>query len=154
MKRSAGILVYRKKGKEFEYLLVHPGGPFFRNKDLNTWSIPKGEFENYEDPFTAARREFFEETGIDIDGTFIELNPVKQNSGKTVITWAVETDIDVSCIESNTFEMEWPPKSGKSQCFPEIDRAEWFTYEDARKKIIKGQIPIIDELNRLLLTNH
>ncbi|HEX2395704.1 MAG TPA: NUDIX domain-containing protein [Bacteroidales bacterium] len=150
MKKSAGILVYRKKGKEIEYLLVHPGGPFYRNKDLNSWSIPKGEYDDTEDAFEAAKREFFEETGIRIEGDFIGLKPVRQNGGKAVITWAVEADIDTSKIKSNTFELEWPPKSGKYQKFPEIDRAEWFNYEEAKKKVLKGQIPVIDELSGML----
>jgi len=150
MKKSAGILVYRKKRKEIEYLLVHPGGPFYKNKDLHSWSIPKGEYEVDEDAFEAARREFFEETGFGIDGNFIALKKVKQNGGKTVDTWAVEANIDSSKIESNTFELEWPPKSGKYQKFPEIDRAEWFDYEEARNKILKGQIPVLDELRTLL----
>lgn len=147
MKKSAGILVYRKKGKEIEYLLVHPGGPLYKNKEVNCWSIPKGEYDDNEDAFEAAKREFFEETGIRIDGDFISLKTVKQNGGKVVSAWAVEADIDTSKIRSNTFELEWPPKSGKYQKHPEIDRAEWFNYEEAKKKILKGQIPVIDELN-------
>jgi predicted NUDIX family NTP pyrophosphohydrolase len=150
MKKSAGILVYRIRGRKHEFLLVHPGGPFYKNKDLNSWSIPKGEYENDEDPFEAARREFFEETGIEIYGDFIVLRDIKQNSGKIVKAWAVEADIDVSKILSNTFSLEWPPKSGMHQEFPEIDRAEWFLYEEAKNKILKGQIPLIDELNNTI----
>lgn len=151
MKKSAGILVYRKAGKDIEYLLVHPGGPFYKNKDINTWSIPKGEYDNNENAFEAAKREFFEETGIRIDGDFISLKTVKQNGGKEVSAWAVEADVDTGKVKSNTFELEWPPKSGKFQKYPEIDRAEWFNYEEAKKKILKGQIPVIDELNNLLI---
>lgn len=151
MKKSAGILVYRKKGKDPEFLLVHPGGPFYKNKDINVWSIPKGEYNDEEDAFEAARREFFEETGIRIDGDFYELKPVKQSGGKIVNAWAVEGDPDISNIRSNTFEMEWPPKSGRLMNFPEIDRAEWFSYDEACQRIVKGQIPIIDELNDRLI---
>lgn len=150
MKKSAGILVYRKKGKDVEYLLVHPGGPFYRNKDLHSWSIPKGEYDEGEDAIKAAKREFHEETGIKIAGDFLELKQVKQNGGKLIKTWALEADPDISKMASNTFEMEWPPKSGRFQKFPEVDTASWFDYEEARIKILKGQIPVIDELHRLL----
>jgi predicted NUDIX family NTP pyrophosphohydrolase len=152
MKKSAGILVYRKRGKETEFLLVHPGGPFYIKKDLNSWSIPKGEYEEGEDIFEAALREFHEETGIRIEGDFKKLKQVKQNGGKIINVWAVEADPDISKIKSNTFELEWPPKSGKYEKFPEIDKAEWFNHDNTRKKILKGQIPVIDELNSLLVS--
>jgi predicted NUDIX family NTP pyrophosphohydrolase len=150
MKRSAGILVFRKKAKNMEYLLAHPGGPFYAKKDDGSWSIPKGEYDDSEDPFEAAIREFNEETGISLNGNFMELKPVKQNGGKYIHTWAIENDADVSNFKSNEFELEWPPKSGKFKSYPEIDRLDWFVYDDARKKILKGQIPVLDELKNLL----
>ena len=150
-KQSAGILLYRKTDNILQIFLVHPGGPFFRNKDDGSWSIPKGEFADDEDPLTAARREFEEETGQPVDGDFIKLSPVKQKSGKTVHGWAVEGDIDHETITSNLFEIEWPPRSGKKASFPEIDRAEWFDVETARIKILIAQVALIDELQGLLL---
>jgi predicted NUDIX family NTP pyrophosphohydrolase len=150
MKKSAGILMYRKVNSNVEVLLVHPGGPFYRNKDQNAWTIPKGEFDDIEDPFMAATREFLEETGYQPEGKFLELSAVKQNGNKWVHTWAIEGDLDARYIRSNTFSMEWPPKSGKQQDFPEIDKAEWFTPEEAKEKIIKGQVPIIEELMKKL----
>lgn len=149
MKKSAGILAFRKTKTNTEVLLVHPGGPFYTNKDLNTWTIPKGEPDGEEDTFQAALREFEEETGVDAKGDFMALQPVKQNGGKVVCAWAVETDFDASKIKSNNFSMEWPPKSGKTREFPEIDKAGWFTFEKARDKILKGQIPLLDELQAL-----
>lgn len=146
MKKSAGILLYRKKKNAIEVLLVHPGGPFWKNKDEGAWSVPKGEFNDDEDPLDAAKREFKEETGIDCDGNFIALSPVKLKSGKTVFAWALQKNIDTEKITSNEFDMEWPPRSGKKQRFPEIDRAEWFSIALAKKKINAGQIPFIDEL--------
>jgi predicted NUDIX family NTP pyrophosphohydrolase len=143
--KSAGILAYRLKNNTAQVLLVHPGGPFFANKDQGAWSIPKGEFTN-EDALAAAKREFLEEVGVSLKGNFIELHPVKQRSGKIVYAWAIECDLDVSKFISNTFEIEWPPKSGKMQSFPEIDKAEWFTIEIAKQKINSSQIPLIDEL--------
>lgn len=148
-KKSAGILLFRKNKKETEVFLVHPGGPFYSKKDDGAWVIPKGEFEEDEDPLTAAKREFSEETGMDIDGDFIELSPVKQKGGKLVYTWAVEGDIDASAIVSNTFEMEWPPKSGKKKTFPEIDKAAWFTLPVARNKILQSQMLLLDQLSEL-----
>ena len=144
--KSAGILLYRRTGNSLQVFLVHPGGPFFKNKDLGAWSIPKGEFSDDEDALTAAKREFAEETGQAIDGDFIELKPVKLKSGKTVYAWAVEGDIDHETITSNLFEMEWPPKSGKKQSFPEIDRAGWFELEEAKLKINVAQAGFIEEL--------
>jgi predicted NUDIX family NTP pyrophosphohydrolase len=145
-KKSAGILLYRLKNKFLEVFLVHPGGPFWAKKDIGSWSIPKGEFTEDEIPLDAAKREFREELGIDCTGEFIPLTPIKQKSGKIVYAWASEGDIDPNQIKSNTFEMEWPPKSGKKQEFPEIDKGEWFNVSDAKKKIIPSQSGLIDEL--------
>jgi predicted NUDIX family NTP pyrophosphohydrolase len=142
-KQSAGILLFRKTGETVEIFLVHPGGPFFKNKDLGTWSIPKGEFVDGEGPLEAAKREFQEETGQAIDGDFIELNPVVLKSGKRVYAWAIEGDMDCKAVKSNLFEMEWPPKSGKIQSFPEIDRGGWFTAHEAKLKISAGQVGLI-----------
>ena len=144
--QSAGILLYRKAVSQLQIFLVHPGGPFFKNKDLGAWSIPKGEFSDNEEPLAAAKREFEEETGQRIDGNFIELNPVKLKSGKKVYSWAVEGDIDHEAIVSNLFEMEWPPKSGKKQSFPEIDRAGWFNVDEAKLKVNIAQATFIEEL--------
>jgi predicted NUDIX family NTP pyrophosphohydrolase len=133
-----------------DVLLVHPGGPIWAKRDAGAWSIPKGEPEAGEDALTAARREFAEELGRGVDGTFIPLSPVRQPGGKVVHAWAVEADFDTSSIASNTFSMEWPPRSGRQQVFPEIDRAEWFPLDVARQKILAGQTPLLDELIRLL----
>jgi predicted NUDIX family NTP pyrophosphohydrolase len=151
MRKSAGILLYRRKENRPEYFLVHPGGPFWKNKDVGAWSIPKGEFEDDEDPLKAAQREFEEETGVTVSGKFIELKPVKQKSGKIVYTWACEGDIDHTIIQSNTFPIEWPPRSGRYMDIPEVDRAGWFFYDEARTKIIPGQVPILDELHSRLV---
>jgi len=150
-KQSAGILLYRKTTSGPEFFLVHPGGPFFRNKDDGAWSIPKGEFTDEEDALTAAKREFEEETGSAIDGHFIPLTPVKLKSGKTVQAWAVESNIDHTQITSNTFTIEWPPKSGKMQAFPEVDRAGWFSFGEAKQKINASQVGLLEELVALLL---
>jgi len=150
-KKSAGILVYRKTKEEYEVLLVHPGGPFWAKRDLNSWSVPKGEFEDDEEPLSAAKREFEEETGFTIEGKLIELVPVKQPGGKLIYTWAVQGDIDISRVKSNLFKIEWPPKSGMFKEFPETDRAEWFAFDIAKKKILSGQVPILDNLLKLLL---
>ncbi|MES2703206.1 MAG: NUDIX domain-containing protein [Bacteroidota bacterium] len=149
-KKSAGLLVYRQTSGGLEVLLVHPGGPFFKKKDAGVWSVPKGEYDDNEEPLAAARREFTEETGLAVDGTFISLTPVKQKSGKIVIAWAIEADLDVSVIKSNLFPMEWPPRSGKIQQFEEVDRAEWFDIVTAREKMIPGQEPLLDELAAIL----
>ena len=146
MKQSAGILLYRLKNSEPEFFLVHPGGPFWAKKDLASWSIPKGEFENDELAVDAARREFFEETGILIDANLLPLNPVKQKSGKIVYAFALEKDIDATTITSNNFEMEWPPKSGKQSSFPEVDKAGWFNLVTAKEKINAYQVPLLEEL--------
>lgn len=145
-KQSAGILLYRKNLNSLQVFLVHPGGPFFVNKDDGSWSVPKGEFLDDEDPLEAAKREFEEETGKVINGKFIALNPVTQKGGKTVQAWAVEGDIDPAIIKSNHFEIEWPPRSGKQKTFPEIDRAAWFDLDVARVKINPAQAVFIDEL--------
>lgn len=145
-KQSAGILLYRKNVNSLQVFLVHPGGPFFINKDDGSWSVPKGEFLDDEDPLEAAKREFEEETGKVITGKFIALNPVTQKGGKTVQAWAVEGDIDPAIIKSNHFEIEWPPRSGKQKTFPEIDRAAWFDLDIARVKINPAQAGFIDEL--------
>lgn len=144
------MLVYKKLKQEFQFLLVHPGGPFWKNKDAGAWSIPKGEFLDDEEPLSAAKREFEEETGLSISGKFLPLTPVKQKSGKLIVAWAVESDIDVSSINSNLFEMEWPPRSGKMQSFAEIDKAGWFTLNEAKEKIIESQFAFIEELVGLL----
>lgn len=146
MKKSAGILLYRVVKGGPQVMLVHPGGPFWAKKDEASWSIPKGELDEGEDPLDAARREFHEETGVLLNGDFISLTSVKQKSGKLVLAWAFEGDLDVSKIRSNVFEMEWPPRSGRKQQFPEIDKGAWLTLDEARKKIIQGQSPILDEL--------
>jgi len=145
-KTSAGILLYRQRRGRLEVFLVHPGGPFWAKKDLGAWSLPKGEFEPDEDPLDAARREFTEETGFPIDGEFLALTPLRQPSGKTIYAWAVEGDCDPAELRSNTFEMEWPPRSGKRSAFPEVDRADWFSLAEARQRIIAGQAPFLDEL--------
>lgn len=150
MKQSAGILLYRITKKKLEVLLVHPGGPFWKNKDEGAWSIPKGEFEKEEDPLKAAIREFKEETGFALSGEFIPLNPIKQKSGKQVRAWAVEGDIDVAKISSNEFELEWPPKSGKRISVPEIDKAGWFDINAGKIKILEAQKALLDELGKIL----
>jgi predicted NUDIX family NTP pyrophosphohydrolase len=146
VKQSAGILLYRKNDNHLQVFLVHPGGPFFKNKDAGVWSVPKGEFLDDEDALTAAKREFKEETGQAVDGNFIPLNPVFLKSGKKVYAWAVEGDIDHETIFSNLFEIEWPPKSGRKQLFPEIDRAGWFDVKTAKLKINLGQSKLLEEL--------
>ena len=141
--KSAGILMYRLKHHAPELLLVHPGGPFWARKDDGAWSIPKGLFEDGEDPLIAARRELEEETGCRPTGDFIPLGQFKQPGGKTISAWAVEGDFDLRDFRSNLFSMEWPPKSGRTKQFPEVDRAQWFVPEDAARKILKGQLPIV-----------
>jgi predicted NUDIX family NTP pyrophosphohydrolase len=149
--QSAGLLLYRKLKNNFEVFLVHPGGPFWKNKDEKAWSIPKGEFNENEEPLQAAIREFLEETGITTSGEFIALKPVLQKGGKKVFAWALEKNIDAAAIKSNRFEMEWPPKSGRYQSFPEVDKGAWLTIEEAKKKINGMQVAFIDELENLLL---
>lgn len=149
-KQSAGILLYRIKDNKLQVFLVHPGGPFWKNKDEGAWSIPKGEFNEDEDALIAAKREFQEETGQAISGNFIPLKPVKQKSGKTVQAWAVKGDINESKIISNTFMLEWPPKSGKMMEVPEIDKAAWFDTQTAHIKINAAQAALIIELATLI----
>jgi predicted NUDIX family NTP pyrophosphohydrolase len=149
-KRSAGLLLYRIRKGAMEVFLAHPGGPYWANKDLGVWSIPKGEIDEGEDPLEAARREFEEETGFCPEGVFRELTPVRQRSGKIVHAWAVEGDCDPAAIRSNTFSMEWPPRSGRQQEFPEVDRAGWFAVDCAKEKILEGQRGLLDELRRLV----
>jgi predicted NUDIX family NTP pyrophosphohydrolase len=145
-KQSAGILLYRWQGKQLEVFLGHPGGPFWANKDQGSWSVPKGEYLEGEEPLSAAVREFEEETGYRPTGDFIPLTTIRQKGHKTVHCWAVEGQLDESSIISNHFEMEWPPRSGKMKSFPEIDRGAWFTVETAREKILERQRSFIDEL--------
>jgi len=149
-KKSAGLLLFRHHAGTLEVLLVHPGGPYWANKDDGAWSIPKGEFLDVEDPLAAARREFEEEMGSAAAGEFIPLEPVKQAGGKTVFAWAVRSDFDPATLRSNAFSLEWPPGSGRQREFPEIDRAGWFDVETAKQKILKGQAPLIDQLNSRL----
>lgn len=145
-KQSAGIFLYRFKDKELEVMLVHPGGPFWAKKDLGSWSIPKGEFSDDEDPLKAAIREFKEETSQDVNGEFIRLNPVKMKSGKWIYAFALEKDFDTSKIKSNTFPLEWPPKSGKLIDIEEVDRGEWFNFSIAKLKINGNQVSILEDL--------
>jgi predicted NUDIX family NTP pyrophosphohydrolase len=147
---SAGLLLYRIRHAAIEVLLVHPGGPYWKPKDDGAWSIPKGEFSGAEDPLVAARREFFEETGVAIEGDLRALKPIQQSGGKIVHAWAVEGDLDPTTIVSNTFDIEWPPRSGRLQSFPEIDRAAWFALPEATRKILRGQVPLLEELARML----
>ena len=149
-KISAGILLFRRKKDHPEVLLVHPGGPFWKNKDEGSWTIPKGETNDGEALLPAAIREFQEETGILLSGDFIELTPVKQKSGKLVYAWALEGDIIADEIKSNNFEIEWPTRSGKIQSLPEIDKAAWYDVKTAKEKINAAQAALLDELNELL----
>jgi predicted NUDIX family NTP pyrophosphohydrolase len=144
-KKSAGILLYRTTNGHLELFLIHPGGPLFVKKDLGVWSIPKGEFEN-EEPKDAALREFHEETGFTLNGDPVYLGEIKMKSGKIVYCWTKEGDANPNVLVSNLFELEWPPKSGKIQTFPEVDRGEWFTVPTAKIKIRTDQIPFIDWL--------
>jgi predicted NUDIX family NTP pyrophosphohydrolase len=148
-RHSAGLLLYRRR-KGLEVLLVHPGGPFWAEKDLGAWSIPKGEFDPGEDPLASAQREFREETGLAVTGEFIPLTPRKQPSGKVIEAWAVAGDCDPAAIRSNLFTLEWPPHSGRQQQFPEVDRGAWFSLAEAREKIIKGQVGFLEELQARL----
>ena len=149
-KSSAGIVLYRIRSGVLEVFLVHPGGPFWAKKDEGAWSIPKGEIEEGADRLESARREFHEETGSRVNGTFIELAPLKQRSGKIVYAWAVEGDIDTVAIRSNLFSMEWPPRSGTQHEFPEVDKAGWFAVEQALAKLLPGQRGFLAELKAKL----
>jgi predicted NUDIX family NTP pyrophosphohydrolase len=145
-KLSAGILLYRHTPAALEVFLVHPGGPYWAKKDEGAWTIPKGECQPGEDALAAARREFAEETGLTLEGELMALGSFRQSSAKTVEVWAVEGDADPAGLASNTFAMEWPPRSGRMQDFPEIDRAAWFRPAEAARKILKGQVPILKAL--------
>jgi predicted NUDIX family NTP pyrophosphohydrolase len=145
-RQSAGVVMFRRKASGLEVLLVHPGGPFWAKKDQGAWSIPKGEFGPDEQPAAAARREFIEETGVDPGADLLPLAVIAQSRAKTVHAFAVEGDVDPAAIQSNVFEMEWPPRSGRRQAFPEIDRAQWFALDEARQRIVVGQRPILDAL--------
>ena len=139
-------MLYRRRNDRIEVFLVHPGGPFWAKKDLASWSIPKGEYVEDEDPLTAAKREFHEETGFSADGSFTALGVLRQSSGKIVSAWAIEGDCDPAQLHSNTFQLEWPPRSGRKIEVPEVDRGEWFSIEEARTKLLTGQLGFLDEL--------
>jgi predicted NUDIX family NTP pyrophosphohydrolase len=150
-RKSAGLLVYREQDNRLpEVFLVHPGGPFWARKDDGAWSIPKGELGDEEQPLQAARREFEEETGVAMTGTFEPLEPVKQPGGKVVHAFLVRGDLDATGIKSNQFQMEWPPRSGIQRPFPEVDRAAWFSIDVARRKMTKGQASLLEQLERRL----
>ncbi|MCG5479149.1 NUDIX domain-containing protein [Sinorhizobium alkalisoli] len=148
-KKSAGILLYKHEAGRILVLLVHPGGPFWNNRDLGAWSIPKGEYGPDEQPEAAARREVHEETGIAVTGRLTSLGEERQKGGKLVAAYASESDFDIDRLRSNSFDMEWPPRSGRTQSFPEVDRAGWFTLADARAKINPAQRPFLDRLEAL-----
>src|SRR4029079_13582733 len=146
-KLSAGILVYRVKNKEIEVFLCHPGGPFYKNKDNGVWTIPKGEFDENEEAFAAAKREFKEETGQQINGEFGPMKPIKYKDGRKIVyAWAVEGEVDVTTIKSNVFPLEWPPKSGKFIEVPEVDKGDWFTIETAKQRILSSLSPLLEDL--------
>jgi predicted NUDIX family NTP pyrophosphohydrolase len=146
-KRSAGLLLFRRAPGGLEVLLGHPGGPFFARKDEGVWSIPKGEIDDDEEPRAAALREFAEETGtVPPDRDLLDLGEIRQRSGKLVRAWAAEGDLDAGAIVSNTFALEWPPRSGRQQTFPEIDRAEWFGLEEAARRMVPAQAQLLDRL--------
>jgi predicted NUDIX family NTP pyrophosphohydrolase len=147
---SAGLLLFRRGSTALEVLLVHMGGPFWARKDAGAWTIPKGEVNPGEELLDTARREFLEETGFAPAGVLVPLGHIKQAAGKVVHAWAVEGDFDVTLLASNTFSMEWPKGSGKIREFPEVDRAEWFTLQEARARILKGQLPLLDALESIL----
>jgi predicted NUDIX family NTP pyrophosphohydrolase len=148
-KRSAGVILYRRRDG-VEVFLVHPGGPFWAKKDEGAWTIPKGEYEDGEESIDVARREFFEETGFELSGDLVEIGSVRQTGGKVVTAWAVEGDCDPAILRSNAFEMEWPPRSGRVQSFPEVDRSGWFSLDEARRRILKSQEPLLDMLSKVL----
>jgi len=148
-KESAGLLVYRRREKHLEFLLVHPGGPFWKNKDAGAWTIPKGEIQEGENPLDAARREFEEELGIKAEGDLVELAPIKQKAGKLVRAWALEADLDLTAIKSNTFSLEWPPRSGRATEFPEIDQAAYFDWETAKSSINPAQVAFLEQVRTI-----
>jgi predicted NUDIX family NTP pyrophosphohydrolase len=149
-RRSAGLILYRRREDGVEVFLVHPGGPFWAKKDAGAWSIPKGEYEEGEESLDVARREFFEETGFAVDGDFREVGSVRQDGGKQVTAWAVEGECDPALLRSNVFELEWPPRSGRVQEFPEVDKGGWFSLAAAREKILKGQVGLLERLAGVL----
>ena len=149
-KKSAGILLYRLKSGKLQFLLVHPGGPFWAKKDAGSWSVPKGEPDEDEEILPAAIREMEEETGFKAKGNFIPLAPVKQKSGKIIYAFALQSEFEPENLKSNTCNVEWPPRSGKKLEIPEVDKAEWFSFEEAQEKIVKGQVPILTELKEKL----
>lgn len=149
-KHSAGLLLYRRKERGLEVFLVHPGGPLWAKKDLGAWSIPKGEYSGEEDPLAAARREFEEETGMKIDGDFVDLGTIRQAGGKLVSAWAHQGDLDPARLTSNSVQMQWPPRSGRIVEFPEVDRGAWFTMREARERILASQRPILERLEERL----
>jgi predicted NUDIX family NTP pyrophosphohydrolase len=145
-KRSAGLILYRRRNDGIEVFLVHPGGPFWAKKDLGSWSIPKGEYAEGEDPLAAAQREFHEETGFTAEGIFTALGELKQSGGKIVSAWAIEGDCDPAQLHSTTFQLEWPPRSGRKIEVPEVDRGDWFSIAEARTKLLTGQLGFLDTL--------
>lgn len=146
-RQSAGLLLYRRaRDGEVEVFLVHPGGPYWAKKDTSAWSIPKGESGAGEDALDTALREFTEETGFSVEGPYVGLQPVRQPGGKVVTAFAVQGDCDPRALRSNTFILEWPPRSGRHREFPEVDRGDWFTLEQARDRILRGQLPLLDQL--------
>jgi predicted NUDIX family NTP pyrophosphohydrolase len=150
-KQSAGILAFRRSADHaLQVFLVHPGGPFWAKKDAGAWSLPKGEFADTEDALAAAKREFHEETGFSLVGEFLPLGQAKQKGGKVVTAWAVEADLDPKLVRSNTFTLEWPPTSGRKQNYPEVDRADWFSLNEAREKILGGQAVFLERLALML----
>lgn len=148
---SAGLLLFRLAAGEPQVLLAHPGGPFWARKDDGAWTLPKGEVAPGEDPLVCARREFEEETGFAIEGGFLPLGEIRQKAGKRVQAWAVEGDFDPARLRSNEFEIEWPPRSGRMQRFPEVDRVAWFGLEDARRKLLASQVPLLDRLRAIVV---
>lgn len=150
-KQSAGLLMYRRGSDGvLQVLLAHPGGPFWRNKDEGAWTLPKGEYDDCEEPLAAAQREFTEETGFAVTPPFLSLGEVVQKSGKRIRAWAFAGDCDPARLQCNTFELEWPPRSGRKQTFPEIDRIDWFGPEEARRKLLPAQRPLLDRLEQAL----
>jgi predicted NUDIX family NTP pyrophosphohydrolase len=149
-RRSAGILPYRRSKGELQVLLVHPGGPFWRNRDIGAWSVAKGEYNSSEEPEAAARREFTEETGWRVEKPMIGLAEIRQAGGKYLNIYATEAEFDPATFVSNSFEMEWPPRSGRVQSFPEIDRVEWFGMHEAREKILPSQLDLLDQIQQLV----
>jgi predicted NUDIX family NTP pyrophosphohydrolase len=152
-KTSAGLLMFRKRAEQYEFLLVHLGGPFWAKKDAGAWFVPKGEINSDEDPLNAAKREFQEETGLVPRGTFLPLGSVKHKSGKTVVAWAFEGDFDPFNLRSNTFEMEWPPRTGKKKTFFEVDRAAFFSFEGAQEKMHPAEFELLSRLKQHLQTS-